>query len=196
MALHILPFAAVGQEGAEGEVGVVGNGDGPCVERRRRLWDGAVGGVADDGRRIVARYVDRGLIGEDIRGEEAFQVGTAVGDVELLQPLVVGQHASLEVVEVHVALLAPAEFGDGQHAWKGHVVHAFARGHPLGPEVALHAEHKLPLLLGERGGCGIEVIDFAQRLRIFLVVEVEGGIGGTDDVVAIACAVFKGGLVP
>ena len=171
---------------------VVADDERPHVARRRLLRNSAIGRIADDGRRVVAGDVNKGFVDEDIRCEESLQIGTTIGDTHLLHPLVVRQHSALEVVEVHVARLAPPQLGDGHHAWESHIEHPFTRGHPLRPEVSLHAEHEILLLVVERCRCGVETVDVAHDLCIFLVVEVEHRVRRADDVVAMTGGFFKG----
>ena len=87
----------------------------------------------------MARDVDNGLISEHIRIEESLQVGPTIGHPHALHTVVVWQHTTLEIVVVHVARFAPAQLGDGEHARECLIEHALARGHPLRPEISLHA---------------------------------------------------------
>ena len=87
-----------------------------------------------------------------------------------------GDEAAGEGVDIHGLGLAPSQLGGGYHTWERLIPHAVHRGHPLGPEVGLHTQHQL-LLLGVESLDGVKAVDGGDGVAVFLIVDVELGVG-------------------
>ena len=106
------------------------------------------------------------------------------------------QQTAAEVIVVLVLRAAPAQLSHSEHTREGHVVQTLAGGYPLCPKVSLHTKHTILLGSIEVSGLSIIVVNLSQRLLAFIIVEIEGGIGCQDDVVAMAGGLLHGRWIP